>query len=547
MKRVAVCIAVVLASVLAHGQSIGPNQVKPGTFQGGAYTFPGSISSSTADSVVNAARQTGSTGSAKLAACIAKAIADSSGICNARDFGATTQTISAPVVVGDGVHRVHVIFNPATKFVPASGLTTESLFVWRQYSSAEGGPYVDVTGVPGYSGAVLSNYAEALFEWPKVRGARIIQGPTQASSCLALTSTSATVYVQHAEFEIDCTGGTVAKLTATGTDSDAWVNNNILTLKMYHNQHGLVIFADGPTNATQVSQHRIFINQEAFAFGTVDRSNVEDVVSISTANNGVVVDNDYAIYVADNGTLEVVKIAAGALARSNYFHGVMYYWQDLSAFGVGNIFCDVSKSALCLSSGTFQQDGSGNLNLKPTIPATASVGRWSPDFNFTARYWNGSADADDSCSLRNQAGNGTNPAITFGLSCSGSSGARNVSFPYPFSSGSSTVTLTGDGEAYKAVFPGGVDSTVSLNSGTMYSGTVNNANVILGALTSGKTAALYGGGYAAVRANADGTATVKGGSAVLYRCVGGTYDGFFVSDGAKCTGGSATDSGLRVQ
>jgi len=66
------------------------------------------------------------------------------------------------------------------------------------------------------------------------------------------------------------------------------------------------------------------------------------------------------------------------------------------------------------------------LYLSNYTPATASLNRSMPPLHLQSRYWNGSADATDDCTLQPIPAIGTNPAINLALSCTGSSGTHTV-------------------------------------------------------------------------------------------------------------------------
>ncbi len=74
----------------------------------------------------------------------------------------------------------------------------------------------------------------------------------------------------------------------------------------------------------------------------------------------------------------------------------------------------------------------GALRLRPAANATATAALNQPSrgLQLFASVWNGTAAADDSCSLMNTPGAGTNPAMTLSVNCTASASSRSFAVPY---------------------------------------------------------------------------------------------------------------------
>jgi hypothetical protein len=66
----------------------------------------------------NVALLAGATADTQLAACFAEI--PNGGICDARMYGNSIQTIASTVTFGDGVHSFTLVCDPQTKFIPSS-------------------------------------------------------------------------------------------------------------------------------------------------------------------------------------------------------------------------------------------------------------------------------------------------------------------------------------------------------------------------------------------------------------------------------------------
>jgi hypothetical protein len=82
------------------------------------------------------------------------------------------------------------------------------------------------------------------------------------------------------------------------------------------------------------------------------------------------------------------------------------------------------------------------------LPATASNNYATPNFAYSATYWNGSASAYDACNSQYTPGTGTNPSMTFTFACGtgggSSTGPHSIAFGNPFTAPSIGNVLFAD-------------------------------------------------------------------------------------------------------
>ena len=130
----------------------------------------------------------GANANADLQACASAIVAGGGGTCDARGFGAATETISDTVSVGASGKQVTFLFDPATTFVPAAANTT--LFSLGAQSVVSG-LHIDTTGFPAYSVPAIvipgPTYAQDHFSLSNTIIVGNTASPSAGSACLALT------------------------------------------------------------------------------------------------------------------------------------------------------------------------------------------------------------------------------------------------------------------------------------------------------------------------------------------------------------------------
>lgn len=136
----------------------------------GNITATGSIAgSNTQTGIPLADKQPGANAGAKITACIA-ALPPAGGICDARGFGATTQTISKQVDIGGTNKAVTLLINPATQFQCTENAPTNyCLRLWNGShirGEGNGGPLV--TGnAANFTAISPANLKGVIGNWPR--------------------------------------------------------------------------------------------------------------------------------------------------------------------------------------------------------------------------------------------------------------------------------------------------------------------------------------------------------------------------------------------
>jgi hypothetical protein len=119
---------------------------------GGFVTNGGVVKWHKQNSVVFVDQEAGATVDAQFAACVAEL--PNGGTCDARGYGATTQTITSTVLLGGSRLPFTFVFDPSTVFVPGSaGLT---MFLLLPGASTSGVIYANTAALSGFSGNVVA-------------------------------------------------------------------------------------------------------------------------------------------------------------------------------------------------------------------------------------------------------------------------------------------------------------------------------------------------------------------------------------------------------
>jgi hypothetical protein len=167
----------------------------------------------------------GATADVKLAACVAAL--PNGGTCDATGLGApTTQTISSTTTLGDGVHYFTFLFDPSTRFVPAT-LTT-NMFIIPPLATAIG-LHIDASAA-GYSGNAVAFkgyiYGANTPQSATIFGSFIDGGSNTTGNAILLESDD-TNFVQYVHIEDNKIHG-FAKgiyLHAGGAGAGTWVTD----------------------------------------------------------------------------------------------------------------------------------------------------------------------------------------------------------------------------------------------------------------------------------------------------------------------------------
>lgn len=145
--------------------------------------------------------QAGATADVQLAACLA--LISTGGICDARDYGATTQTIAATVNIGPLATNTKqtVLFSPATIFIPST--STTQMFNLGPRANVDG-LTIDTSSQATYSvpAIIIAGYQSSTFGIiaPRLTNSKVNGGAnwTPGSVCLELTTPSASASTYYA-------------------------------------------------------------------------------------------------------------------------------------------------------------------------------------------------------------------------------------------------------------------------------------------------------------------------------------------------------------
>lgn len=324
-----------------------------GTFPGNP-TFSGNITALAGQNNINAQilnnvgkveKFSGATADVQINACLA-----AYQVCDARGYGATTQTIAATVAVGA---NQTLLCAPATTFQPGSASTV--MFTFNAYSTIRGCT-INATNVT-YTGIAVTN-AAAQVEGATVSDMQITESASAMGQCLVLNGTSGTAFVQTSHFDnIICTSGTAASGFLLETSGGGWVNGNTFNnVWAFKSQYGIQI-AQAGTGA--INGNHFIYNYEASSLST----SLAGVYIAATGGSGnFVAQNNFQMNVWDlvAGKYGVdVTSATGVIGNS--FTGILINVQDSSSF-VSDLYFD-------LGSGTYN----GTSSIPPVNVDDASI------------------------------------------------------------------------------------------------------------------------------------------------------------------------------
>jgi hypothetical protein len=253
-------------------------------FLGGALSVPGQ----TPDRVLQANTFPGVTADQEIRECLAAL--PTGGICDARGFGATTQTIYSPVIVGigDPLKQQTLILDPATRFVPASAST--QLFAIAEGGSISGTLFADVTGVPGWNSSVISNsglLGQKGSPQPSHIDRVICHGAEGTSgTCLsfAVSSHEWVSFVVVGQLQVEgMNNGISLSATETLNGDWGWVTGNWFDhVLCVRTQNCFNLQATGSISGTQVSQNH-------FTDAEVEIDTIPGLMAINATATGMAV------------------------------------------------------------------------------------------------------------------------------------------------------------------------------------------------------------------------------------------------------------------
>jgi hypothetical protein len=147
MRKIAAFLLLSVLGSSAWAQSIPPSQVKPGTFQGEIYTFPGTVAAGTINGVVSPCSFPGATADVQIMNAKA-ALPSAGGTIDARCYGATTQSIASATVDLNGVQgsAYSLVADHSTVFVPGGAVLIGSATAAATFSSSS--TQVSLNSVP---------------------------------------------------------------------------------------------------------------------------------------------------------------------------------------------------------------------------------------------------------------------------------------------------------------------------------------------------------------------------------------------------------------
>lgn len=276
----------------------------------------------------------GATADAKLNACVTAIV--SGGICDARGFGATTQTIAATVSMGTGTSSngytapyQKFLFSPATTFVPSSavvqmfqigvGATVEGLHIYTGSVSAYAEPAILFTSsAPSwfYLGSVLRDTV--------VLGTTATSGvpaPTAGSACLALESSSNSTSVAFASIQnFACVGeydGIVLSASGTG-----YVNTNYFAhLTLFAQVNAVELVTTGSSGA---SINGNVFNGLGIQWGNLGFAQQYGIYQHGPGNSEPIRENTFeGVSIWDTPHGAVALEIADASSTRNYYQGLL--------------------------------------------------------------------------------------------------------------------------------------------------------------------------------------------------------------------------------
>jgi hypothetical protein len=281
-----------------------------GTLNGVNANFTGSLNAYQLGGVYKVDQLAGATADVKLAACEAL-IHSSGGVCDARGFGATTQSIAATVVIGNTTNvngysaaDEAFIFSPATVFQPANaavqmfqfgpGARIYGLNIYTGNVSSYAAHAVELTGSANswfYLGAILR---DVTVMGTHSTGNDATAVPAAGSACLVLKSSGSTAAVAFSQVSnFVCQNEYNGELmTASG---DGYINSNHIQMTIYGATVAIEHVVTGTTGAA------IQYNQEDIQF---QWGNLGPVGT----NSGFT--SLYALYSHGSGTWGTAKILA---------------------------------------------------------------------------------------------------------------------------------------------------------------------------------------------------------------------------------------------
>jgi|KBSMisStaDraftv2_1062788.scaffolds.fasta_scaffold35813_2 hypothetical protein len=225
------------------------------------------LRSMSSQGTVDASIEPGSTADAKIMAACA-ALPPAGGTVETCGFGATVQTIASPVSCGGTSRPVAIHSCAATTFVPISADT--QMFLLVDGMSMEGTLSADVTGVPGWNGAVITNVPTARIPENGTTKTRIgfvhcWGRGTSTGDCIRLRAESGgrVTYVSVAGMQVDgMASGVHLDAEETSAGNAGWVNGNwFYNILCNGTQKCMHLEANGTVSSTQVSQNHFIAPQ----------------------------------------------------------------------------------------------------------------------------------------------------------------------------------------------------------------------------------------------------------------------------------------------
>lgn len=169
----------------------------------------------------------GANAGAKITACLAAL--PSGGTCDARGFGASTQTISSTVTVGDGTHTLTLLLDPSTVYVPSA--SSVSLFAVEEGGSVSG-LTCKVTGVSAWNGSCIETSGKISgpgYSLTHIQNLRCNGTGNTTGTCISLPATGSN-YIDFLNVsDVQVLGMLDGVSLTTASGATAWVNGNIFS------------------------------------------------------------------------------------------------------------------------------------------------------------------------------------------------------------------------------------------------------------------------------------------------------------------------------
>lgn len=271
-------------------------------------TMAGPLNTTAINNIVNACTFTGATADVKLTAALTSI--STGGTVDARCFGNSTQTIAATVTIGESVYQ-RILFDQATKFVPATSITMFSLGAFSHIQ----GLHIDTTGVAGYAATAINIPGPTFLQDQISLDDSIVvettTTPSAGSACLTLQSASSASPVSFVQVHNFRCVGSQNGIYLTSSVSGYVTANYFSNISILNSTYGVNLNSTSTTSGSQVSGNT-FTNLQEEASGMT--------YALYTQGPGPVIGNHFNPMVVFDGPSPSCLLS-GASTQQNVIRG----------------------------------------------------------------------------------------------------------------------------------------------------------------------------------------------------------------------------------